>query len=234
MDFKILTSGAPCVKIYLEANESLLAEPNAVAGFTQGLSISPCLNTQKTKGLLSGFGAIVSPVLRKITGEPFLLLRFYNTTRNTATVILATPVVGSIFPVDLSEAGGVLYCQRSAFLATAGAVKIAPAVKSPVFAIFSKEGIILQQIEGEGVVFLSAWGAVTPVTIPPAFAVSPRHLVAYTARVSPTIAPVPLPAWVTKISLFVTECSGFGTVYVQGTPASELLLLTKEEPPSGE
>jgi uncharacterized protein (AIM24 family) len=83
-------------------------------------------------------------------------------------VAFAAPYPGKIIPVNLTEIGGTLICQKDAFLCAAKGVSLGIALQRRLGAgIFGGEGFILQKLEGDGMVFFHAGGTLAEKTLEP-------------------------------------------------------------------
>ena len=80
----------------------------------------------------------------------------------------AAPYPGKIIPVDLSQIGGTLICQKDAFLCAAKGVSLGIAFQRRLGAgFFGGEGFIMQRLEGDGMVFFHAGGTIAEKTLSP-------------------------------------------------------------------
>jgi uncharacterized protein (AIM24 family) len=96
-----------------------------------------------------------------VTGESFFITSFMNNGSGKQHVGFAAPYPGKIIPVDLSQMGGKFLCQKDAFLCAAAGVEIEVALTKRLGAgFFGGEGFILQRLEGDGMAFLHAGGAI--------------------------------------------------------------------------
>ena len=75
------------------------------------------------------------------------------------SVSFASPYPGKIIPLDLSELGGKVVCQKDAFLCAAQGTSVGIEFSKRLGrGFFGGEGFIMQKIEGDGMAFLHAGG----------------------------------------------------------------------------
>ena len=69
-------------------------------------------------------------------------------------------------PIDLTQYGGRLICQRDSFLCAAKGVSIGIAFQKRVMtALFGGEGFIMQKLEGDGFVFVHCGGTLKEIEL---------------------------------------------------------------------
>ncbi|MGE3180483.1 MAG: AIM24 family protein, partial [Phycisphaerae bacterium] len=74
-------------------------------------------------------------------------------------VAFAAPYPGKIIPMDLTQLGGELICQKNSFLCAARGVSVGIAFNKKIGAgLFGGEGFILQRLTGDGLAFVHAGG----------------------------------------------------------------------------
>ncbi len=107
------------------------------------------------------FGKMKSAGKRAIIGESLFLTHFTNGGGGVQQVAFAAPYPGKIVPVDLATLGGRIICQKDAFLCAAMGTKIGIIFNRKLgTGFFGGEGFILQDLQGDGLVFLHAGGAI--------------------------------------------------------------------------
>ncbi|AZV41555.1 hypothetical protein BAOM_0944 [Peribacillus asahii] len=86
---------------------------------------------------------------------------FTNEGTGKSHVSFASPYPGKIIPMDLSELGGKIICQKDSFLAAAKGVSIGIEFQRKLGAgFFGGEGFIMQKLEGDGMAFVHAGGTI--------------------------------------------------------------------------
>jgi len=162
IDFEIFGEEMQFVEITLDPNEACIAEAGAFMYMDPGIDMQTIFGDGSAQTESGGFlGKVLSAGKRVLTGESLFMTVFGNTTGKRQSVAFASPYPGSIIPVDLKQHGHTLLCQKDAFLAAAKGVSVGIALQRKIGAgLFGGEGFILQKLEGDGLVFVHAGGAV--------------------------------------------------------------------------
>ena len=219
VDFEVYGDDLQFVEIGLDPTESVVAEAGAMMYMTEGITFESKMGdgSDVDQGL---FGKLKSAGKRAITGESLFMTHFTNSGAGVQQVAFAAPYPGKIVPVDLADVGGRLICQKDAFLCAALGTKIGIAFNKKLGAgFFGGEGFILQDIQGDGKVFLHAGG-----TIIEKLRVDTGCLVAF----EPTIEYSIERAGKLKSQvfggegLFLATLQGAGRVWLQSLPFSRL------------
>jgi len=130
-------------------------------------------------------------------------------------------------PFDLTDYGGVLICQKDAFLCAAKGISIGIALQKKLgVGLFGGEGFIMQRLEGDGLTFMHAGGTIIKkeLTEGETLKLDTGCLVALTQSVNYDIQF----AGNLKTALFggeglaVATLTGPGTVWLQSLPFSRL------------
>ncbi len=148
------------VEIELDPEQSIVAENGSMMYMEDGIEMDTRLGDGSAKH--SGFlGSLIGAGKRALTGEKAFLGFFTNKGNQTAKLAFAAPHPGMIVPINLAELGGVIYCQKRAFLCAAKGVSINIGFTRKLGAgFFGGHGFILQKLQGETVVFIHAGGAI--------------------------------------------------------------------------
>jgi len=164
---------------------------------------------------------------RLITGESLFTTVYTNEAGGKQRVAFAAPYPGKILPMNLRQLGGMLICQKDAFLCAARGVSLGiPFQQKLSVGFFGGEGFIMQKLEGDGLAFVHAGGTVLRRELQPGqtLLVDTGCLVALTPGVNFEIQ------YVGKIKtalfggegLFFAKVTGPGTVWLQSLPFSRL------------
>jgi uncharacterized protein (AIM24 family) len=173
------------------------------------------------------FGKLLGAGKRLITGESLFTTVYSNNATVKQRVAFAAPYPGKILPMDLRQFGGLLICQRDAFLCAARGVSLGVALQQKLSTgFFGGEGFIMQKLEGDGMAFVHAGGTVLRRELQPGQTVfvDTGCVVAYTGGVNFEIQ------FVGKVKtalfggegLFFARLTGPGTVWLQSLPFSRL------------
>lgn len=224
IDYKLIGDDMQAVVITLDPNEQVLAEAGAMLYMSDGIDMQTSMSAGQNKGFL---GSLMKAAGRVLTGESFFITTFTNTGSARAVVAFAAPYPGKILPVDLTQYGGQLLCQKDAFLCAARGTDISVAFTKKLGAgIFGGEGFILQRISGDGLAFVHAGGTVFQIALNPGqkLRVDTGCLVAFEPTVNYDIQFVGgfKNALFGGEGLFFATLTGPGKVYLQTLPFSRL------------
>lgn len=150
-----------------------------------------------------------------------------NTGRNKSHVAFGAPYPGKVIPLDLTSFGGRFLCQKDSFLCAAQGTEIEVAFTKRLGAgLFGGEGFILQRLEGDGLTFVHAGGAVIEKDLAPGetLRVDTGCLVAFAPTVDYDIQFVGgfKNALFGGEGLFLAHMKGPGKGYLQSLPFSRL------------
>jgi uncharacterized protein (TIGR00266 family) len=225
VDYQIHGDDMQIVEVELDPGETVVAEAGAMNYMEDGITFETRMGdgSQPDQGFM---GKLFSAGKRMITGESLFMTHFTNHGRGKKRVAFAAPYPGKIIPLDLSQIGGRLTCQRDAFLCAALGTKISIAFQKKLGAgLFGGEGFILQRLEGDGKAFIHAGGTVIKKTLSgETLRVDTGCLVAFTDGVDYDIqrAGNLKSMFFGGEGLFLATLSGHGTVLLQSLPFSRL------------
>ncbi len=223
VDYRIIGGDLQAVEVELDPGETVIAEAGAMVWMEDGIEMEAKLGDGSESGFL---GKVIGAAKRKLAGESTFVTHFTNKSDGKKHVAFAGPYPGRIIPVNLGKLGGVLYCQKDAFLCAAYGTKISIAfTKRFGVGIFGGEGFILEKLEGDGMVFLHAGGAVEGKELKGgSILVDTGCLVAFTEGIDYDISRV---GGIKSMlfggeGIFLASLSGTGNVWVQSMPFSRL------------
>lgn len=221
IDFTILGESMQMVEIELDPQETVIAEAGAMNYMEDGITFETKMGDGSTPD--SGFmGKLLAVGKRAITGESLFMTHFTNRGGGKKTVAFAAPYPGTIIPVDLSQMGGELLCQRDAFLCAALGTSVGMAFNKKLGAgFFGGEGFILQRLNGDGMAFMHAGGMVVRKELKgEKLLVDTGCLVAFTSNINYSIERAGnLKSMVFGgEGLFLATLQGHGTVWLQSLP----------------
>jgi uncharacterized protein (TIGR00266 family) len=164
---------------------------------------------------------------RLLTGEGLFTTVFQNSGAGKQRVAFAAPYPGKIVPMDLSQLGGTIICQKDSFLCAAKGVALGIAFQKKLgVGLFGGEGFIMQKLDGDGMAFVHAGGTLMERTLAPGetLRVDTGCVVAFQPTVDFDIQ------YVGKIKsaifggegLFFATLRGPGKVWLQSLPLSRL------------
>jgi uncharacterized protein (TIGR00266 family) len=216
IDYSIFGNDMQVVEIGLDSGEGVRAEVGAMLFMEEGIE----MQTSTGGGLFKGFK-------RMLTGESFFITTFLNNAKDRKNVAFSAPFPGKILPVDLSGFGGSILCQKDAFLCAARGIEIDVAfTKKLGVGLFGGEGFILQRLQGDGLVFIHAGGAILEKELKPdeVLKVDTGCLAAFAPSVDYDIQFVGgfKNALLGGEGIFLARLKGPGKVYLQSLPLSRL------------
>ena len=227
LDYKLHGDDMQFVEIELDPKETVIAEAGAMMMMDQNITMETIFGDGNKKGSSGLFGALGGAAKRVLTGESLFMTAFTNGGYEKERVSFASPYPGKIIPVDLSQLGGKLICQKDAFLCAAKGVSVGIDFKKKLsVGFFGGEGFILQKLEGDGLCFIHAGGTIIKKELRPGqkLKVDTGCLVAMTKDVQYDIE------FVGGIKntlfggegIFFASLTGPGDVWIQSLPFSRL------------
>ena len=147
MKYRIIGETMPAVEVLFDApGEEMYTQSGGMAWMSGGVS----MDTNTNGGILKGVG-------RMFAGES-MFMAHYTAQAPGAMVAFASTVAGEILPINVGESGGLI-CQKGAFLCAEPSVNLnITFTKKFSSGLFGGEGFILQDISGQGMVFLEIDG----------------------------------------------------------------------------
>ncbi|MAF26825.1 MAG: TIGR00266 family protein [Gemmatimonadota bacterium] len=169
IDYEIFGEEMQFVEITLDPGEATIAEAGSFMYMDPGIRMETIFGDGSHAVSGGGFmGKLLSAGKRVLTGESLFMTVFGNGGAKRQTVAFASPYPGRILPMDLTRHGGVMLCQKDAFLCAAKGVAVGIAFQKRLGAgLFGGEGFILQKLEGDGLAFVHAGGHVVSRELEP-------------------------------------------------------------------
>jgi len=217
IEYELVGDDMQAVIVELDPDEAVQAEAGAMLYMEPGVQ----MNTGAEGGIFGG-------LKRVFTGESFFITTFKHTGQGKSHVAFAAPYPGKIIPMDLSALGGRMLCQKDAFLCCAYGIDIDIAFTKRLGAgLFGGEGFILQRLQGDGLVFCHAGGAIMERDLAPGetLRVDTGCLVSFQESVDYDIKFVGgfKNALFGGEGLFLATLTGPGRIYLQTLPFSRLV-----------
>lgn len=146
MQYEIVGKTVPAVEVTLNRGESMYTQSGGMVWETEGIDMT----TNTKGGLMKGLG-------RMLAGES-LFMATYTALRDGEKIAFGSTVPGDVIAVDLAGTHGLI-AQKKAFLCAEENVDVKIAFTKRFSAgLFGGEGFILQDISGNGHVFLEVDG----------------------------------------------------------------------------
>lgn len=228
VDYVIYGDDMQFVEIELDPKESVIAEAGAMMMMTSGIEMETIFGDGTQSSNNSSFmNKLFGAGKRVLTGESLFMTMFTNLGAGKQNVSFAAPYPGKIIPLDLSELGGKVICQKDAFLCAAKGVSVGIDFKRKLgVGFFGGEGFILQKLEGDGLAFVHAGGTIVKKDLTPGetLRIDTGCLVAMTKNVHYDIQYVGgiKTAFFGGEGLFYATVTGPGSVWIQSLPFSRL------------
>lgn len=167
IDYDIFGDDMQYVEVELDPGEAAVGEAGMMMFMQDGIEMETVFGDGSASQ--SGFmGKLIGAGKRLLTGESLFTTIYANTAAQKRRVAFAAPYPGKIIPVDLSAIGGTLICQKDSFLCAAKGVSLGIALQRKIgVGFFGGEGFILQKLEGDGLVFFHAGGALAEKVLAP-------------------------------------------------------------------
>jgi len=225
VDYDILGDDLQVVEVELDPRETVVAEAGAMVYMDPGIKFEAKMGDGSNPA--AGFmDNLFSAGKRLVAGESLFLTHFTNESRQKRSVAFGSPFPGRIIPVDLSEVGGSVTCQRDAFLAAAYGTRINVAFTKRIgTGFFGGEGFILQKLSGDGLAFMHAGGMVVQRNLQDEkLLVDTGCVVAFTPGIEFEIqrAGNLKSMMFGGEGIFLASLRGTGTIWVQSLPLSRL------------
>ncbi|WP_071459226.1 TIGR00266 family protein [Bacillus massilinigeriensis] len=225
IDYVIHGDDMQFVEVELDPSETVIAEAGSLMMMEENIRMETIFGDGSGNG--SFMGKLFGAGKRLLTGESLFMTAFTNDGLEKKHVSFASPYPGKIVPLDLSELGGKVICQKDAFLAAAQGVEVGIEFQRKIGAgFFGGEGFIMQKLEGDGMAFVHAGGTIIEKQLAPGevLRVDTGCLVAMTKDVDYNIEMVKgvKTALFGGEGLFFATLRGPGTVWIQSLPFSRL------------
>ncbi|MEM0970133.1 MAG: TIGR00266 family protein [Verrucomicrobiota bacterium] len=225
IDYEIFGDDLQLVEVELDPGETVIAEAGAMNYLEEGITFETKMGDGSTpnEGVLS---KLLNVGKRVLTGESIFMTHFTHQGSGKSRAAFAAPYPGKIVPINMAEVGNDVLCQKDAFLCAALGTKLNIAFQKRLGAgIFGGEGFILQQVSGDGMVFLHAGGTIIKRELQgETLRVDTGCIVAFDQGISYDIERAGnLKSMIFGgEGLFLATLKGHGTVWLQSLPFSRL------------
>ena len=227
VDYEIKGSEMQFVEVELDPGEAAIGEAGSMMFMEAGIAMDTIFGDGSASQGSGLFGKLLGAGKRLVTGESLFTTVYTNNARAKQRVAFAAPYPGKILAMDLKQLGGMLICQKDAFLCAARGVSLGIFLQKKLgVGFFGGEGFIMQKLEGDGLAFVHAGGTIVKRQLQAGetLFIDTGCVVALTPNVNFEIQ------FVGKIKtalfggegLFFAKCTGPGTVWLQSLPFSRL------------
>jgi len=214
------------IKIDLEPGQEVIAEQGAMMYVDKHIVVNAILG-DGSPSRLGGLGRFWRAFKRSLTGESLFSSVYRNTANKPQSIAIAAPGPGEIIPINLSEHGGMVICQKGAYIAGELGQRIQLAFQKRLrVGFFGGEGFIMQKISGQGLVFIHASGSLKEIALAPdeelkidtgclvGMSSTIRYDIKYTGKLKNSLFG--------GEGLFYAIVSGPGKVWIQSLPMNRL------------
>ena len=225
VEYHIIGHDLQVVEIELDPGETVIAEAGAMNYLEDGISFEAKMGdgSDVDQGFLS---KIFTVGKRMMTGESLFLTHFTNHARQKRRVAFSAPYPGTIIPLNMTEFGEQIICQKDAFLAAALGTSIQITFQRRLgTGFFGGEGFILQKLVGDGMAFVHAGGTVVRKDLQEdTIRVDTGCLVGFTQGIDYSIerAGNLKSMFFGGEGFFLATLRGTGTIWIQNLPFSRL------------
>lgn len=160
IDYAILGDDIQIVEIELDPDEAVIAEAGAMTYMEDDITFETRMG-DGSKADAGLFGKLKAVGKRVLTGESLFMTHFTNGGRKKRKVAFSAPYPGKVIPLDLDKFDGNIICEKGAFLCAAYGTKVGIKFRKKLgVGLFGGEGFILQQLTGDGMVFIHSGGTI--------------------------------------------------------------------------
>lgn len=226
IDYTLHGDDMQFVEIELDPEEAAIGEAGSLMYMEDGIRMDTVFGdgSRQEGGVL---GRLLGAGKRLVTGESLFTTVYTNKGNGKRKLAFAAPYTGRILPFDLGRLGGTIICQKDAFLCAAKGVSLGIEFQKRLGAgFFGGEGFIMQRLDGDGLAFCHAGGAILERRLAPGeiLRVDTGCVVAYTPDVDFDIEFVGgiKTALFGGEGLFFAVLRGPGSVWLQSLPFARL------------
>ena len=226
VDFELFGNDMQIVEVELDPGETVIAEAGAMNYMEEDITFEARMGdgSEPKKGMM---GKLLAVGKRALTGESIFMTHFtHSGPTGKRRAAFASPYPGKIVPLNLATLGKGITCQKDAFLCAAFGTRVTIAFHRKLGAgFFGGEGFILQRLEGDGMCFIHAGGAIIKRELRgETLRVDTGCLVAFTDGINYDIerAGNLKSMFFGGEGLFLATLQGHGTVWLQSLPFSRL------------
>ncbi len=225
VDYEIIGDDIQIVEVELDSGETVIAEAGAMNYMDDGITFEAKMGdgSRTDDGVI---GKLMNVGKRVLTGESIFITHFTNTGTGKKRVAFAAPYPGKIIPIDMTQFGRELLCQKDAFLCAAFGTEVGIAFTRRLgTGFFGGEGFILQRLRGDGMAFVHAGGTIIEKRLNnEIIRVDTGCIAAFTSGIDYDIerAGSLKSMFFGGEGLFLATLRGTGTVFLQSLPFSRM------------
>jgi uncharacterized protein (TIGR00266 family) len=235
LHYRIFGDDLQFVEIDLDPDETVIGEAGAMVYMEDGVDYETKMGdgSKPDQGWLGSLGGAAK---RALSGESVFLTHFTNRSQSLSRVAFGAAYPGKILGIDLDEVGGRLIAQKDAFLCAALGTEVSIVFNKKIGSgLFGGEGFILQELKGDGLVFIHAGGTIVEKQLNgERLRVDTGCVVAFESQIDYDVKTVSSikSALFGGEGVFLTTLQGTGRVWLQSLPFSRLADRVLEFAPS--
>lgn len=192
----------PCVKVLLDAGESIVAESGAMVAMSPNIEI-------KTEAR----GGVLQSLKRSMLGGESFFVNTFTSQGGAGEIYFTSATTGDLEVIELS--GSDLVLSKSAFVCSSPGVVI-DSKWGGFKAFFGGEGLFFLKASGSGTLFFSSFGAIHQIQLQGDYIVDTGHIVAFDSSVTFSIEKVGgLKSLFLSGEGLVCRFSGSGRLWIQ-------------------
>ena len=161
LDYEVHGDDMQIVEVELDPGETVIAEAGGMCYMEENIEFETRMGDGSEPG--GGFVGMLKNIGKRVlTGESIFMTHFTNRGGGgKRRVAFAAPYPGKIVPLQLSELGGEIICEKDAFLCAALGTSVSIAFNRKLGSgFFGGEGFVLQRLRGDGLAFIHAGGTI--------------------------------------------------------------------------
>ena len=124
VDYEIKGAEMQFVEVELDPGEAAVGEAGSMFFMDAGITMDTVFGDGRQNQSDGIFGKLIGAGKRLVTGESLFTTVYTNQAQTKQRVAFGAPYPGKIVPMDLRQLGGMLICQRDAFLCAARGVSL--------------------------------------------------------------------------------------------------------------
>ena len=169
IDYKIFGTEMQFVEVEIDPGESVIAEAGAMMYKDSAVEMDTVFGDGSAQSSQGGlFDRLVGAGKRLLTGESLFMTIFTHRGHGKAKIAFGAPYPGNIIPIQLSQLGGTIICQKDSFLCAAKGVSVGIYFQRKIMTgLFGGEGFIMQKLDGDGLAFMHAGGTIVERQLQP-------------------------------------------------------------------
>jgi len=159
-EFLVIGHDLQMVEVTLNPGDKIVAESGSICFLEDDIIFETHFN-DGSRPAGSWWENMKDAGKRMLTGASLAMLHIENSGGKPRKIAFSSPIPGQTLGIDLSATGGSIMCSKQAFLCAAMGTRIKVGFsRSLGVGLFGGEGFVLQKLEGDGLAFIHACGAV--------------------------------------------------------------------------